>query len=158
MKNIDFETAFFNVIGHEGGYVNNPADPGGETNFGISKRAYPSEDIKGMTLDRARTLYFRDYWGPAGCEVVPQAIKPQLFDMAVNSGVKQAIKTLQRTVGETEDGIIGPKTLKAVHSMPPSQLVARFNAHRLILLTGLPTWSAFGKGWARRVAQNLLEA
>jgi lysozyme family protein len=152
-----FDAAFERLIGHEGGYVNHPSDPGGETKFGISRRAYPGENIAGMTLERAKQLYARDYWGPAGCEAVPPGIKFDLFDMAVNSGVRAAVKTLQRAAGETDDGILGPRTLQAVQSMRPDRLVARFNGHRLDLLASLPTWPTFGRGWARRIAANLME-
>jgi lysozyme family protein len=155
---MNYEEAFERLIGHEGGYVNDPRDPGGETKFGISRRAYPGEDIAGMTLERARQLYARDYWGPAGCDAVPPGIKFHLFDAAVNSGVTTAVRILQRAVGETADGIIGPRTLHAVQSMRPDRLVARFNGYRLELLASLPTWSTFGRGWARRIAANLKEA
>jgi lysozyme family protein len=155
---MDFDKAFEVLLGHEGGYVNHKADPGGETNFGISRRAYPGEDIKGMTLERAKTIYSRDYWGPAGCDAVPDGIKFDLFDMAVNAGVKSAVRCLQRAVGATADGVLGSETLQAVQSMPPARLLARFNGHRLAHLAGLPQWPAFGKGWARRIAANLMEA
>lgn len=153
---MDFDVAFERLIGHEGGYVNNPSDPGGETKFGISRRAYPSEMIRTLTLERAKELYLRDYWGPAGCDVVPDAVKFDLFDMAVNSGVSAAIKTLQRTVGVDDDGRLGPLTLQALSSMPVMRFVARFNGHRLLLISSLPTWPAFGRGWAGRVAKNLI--
>lgn len=152
---MDFNASFAALIGHEGGYTWHAADPGGETKYGISKRAYPSEDIKGMTLDRARVLYLHDYWAPAGCDVVPDGIKFDLFDMAVNAGVKAAVKCLQRASGETDDGVLGPRTIQAVQSMPAPRLSARFNGYRLEHLSGLPTWPAFGKGWARRIASNL---
>ena len=84
---MNFDAAFLKLLGHEGGYVNHKADPGGETNFGISKRSYPGEDIKGMTVERAKFIYHRDYWGPAGCDAVPDGLRFDLFDMAVNSGV-----------------------------------------------------------------------
>ena len=154
---MDFDTAFERLIGHEGGYVNDSQDLGGETKYGISKRAYPSEDIKGMTLDRAREIYARDYWGPAGCDAVPDGVKFDLFDMAVNSGVRQSIKTLQRAVGETADGVLGPLTLQAVQSMPAHRLVARFNGARLLFMTDLDNWRHHGRGWARRIALNLME-
>jgi len=157
-KTMNFDDAFEKLIGHEGGYVNNPADPGGETNYGISKRAYPAEDILGMTLARAKRLYARDYWGAAGCDAVPDGVKFDLFDTAVNSGVKTAVKLLQRAVGEVDDGVIGPRTLTAINSMPAPRLVARFNGTRLAYMTDLPTWPAFGKGWSRRIASNLMGA
>lgn len=153
---MNFMVAFEKLIGHEGGYVNHPSDPGGETNFGISKRSYPGEDIKGMTQARAMEIYCRDYWGPAGCDAVPPAVRFDLFDMAVNAGVKPAVRCLQRAVGEVQDGVIGPKTLMALNSTPTPSILARFNGARLEHLTNLPTWPAFGKGWARRIASNLL--
>lgn len=152
-----FDAAFERLIGHEGGYVNDPRDPGGETKYGISRRAYPGEDIAGMTLERAREIYRRDYWSPAGCDAVPDGIKFDLFDMAVNSGVKTAIRTLQRTVGTEPDGVLGPVTLQAVQSMNPVRFVARFNGHRLQFMSSLATWPAFGRGWANRIAKNLIE-
>lgn len=150
-----FDDAFERLIGHEGGYVNHPADPGGETKFGITKRSYPGEDIKGMTLSRAKQIYARDFWAPAGCDLVPAEIKFDLFDMAVNAGVKGAIKALQASVGETVDGVLGPRTLQAVQSANPTRLAARFNGFRLEHMASLNTWPAFGRGWARRVASNL---
>ena len=90
---MNFDTAFDKLIAHEGGYVDHPSDPGGATNFGISQRSYPGEDIRNMTLERAKLIYRRDFWGPAGCESVPEAIRVDLFDMAVNSGVSRAVKT-----------------------------------------------------------------
>ena len=155
---MNFDKAFERLIGHEGGYVNDPRDPGGETKFGISKRSYPAEDIKGLTLERAKAIYRRDFWGVAGCDAVPDAMKFDLFDMAVNSGPVTAIKTLQRSAGVTPDGLLGPITLQALNSTPAPRLVARFNGHRLDFMTDLKTWSVFGKGWAKRVASNLKEA
>lgn len=153
-----FDEAFERLIGHEGGYVNDSRDPGGETKYGISRGSYPGEDIAGMSLERAKAIYLRDFWGPAGCDAVPDGIKFDLFDTAVNSGVKAAVRMLQRAVRETEDGIIGPRTLQAVQSMPAPRLVARFNGARLEFMAGLSTWPAFGRGWARRIASNLMEA
>lgn len=155
---MDFNQAFKKLIGHEGGYVNDPEDPGGETNFGISKRSYPREDIPNMTLERAKEIYQRDFWWAAGCDAVPDAAKFDLFDMAVNSGVKPAICTLQNAVGAVPDGIIGARTLQALNGANPVRLNAHFNAHRLLFMTNLKNWEAHGKGWARRVAKNILEA
>lgn len=152
---MNFDSAFELLIGHEGGYVNNPADPGGETRFGISKRSYPGEDIKAMTLARAKTIYLRDFWAPAGCDGVPPAVRFDLFDMAVNSGVRAAIKCLQGAAGCPQDGVLGPKTLQAVGTLDGAKLVARFNGARLQFMTDLPAWASFGKGWARRIASNL---
>ena len=154
---MNFDAAFERLIGHEGGYVSHPADPGGETKYGITKRTYPGEDIAGMTLERAKTIYRRDFWGPAACDALPDMVRFDVFDMAVNSGVKAAVRMLQLCVGETADGIVGPKTLQAVQSMPAARLSARFNGRRLEFMAGLPTWPSFGRGWARRIAANLQE-
>jgi lysozyme family protein len=150
-----FDEAFELLLGHEGGYVNDLRDPGGETKFGISKRSYPGEDIANMTLGRAKAIYLRDYWGSAGCDAVHDGIKFDLFDMAVNSGVRAAVRCLQQAVGEHEDGVLGPRTLQAAQSMPPPRVAARFNAARLRFMADLPTWPTFGRGWARRIADNL---
>jgi lysozyme family protein len=155
---MNFDRAFDTLIGHEGGYVNHRADPGGETKFGISKRSYPGEDIQAMTIERAREIYARDFWGPAGCDAMPDVAKLQVFDTAVNSGVGTAIRLVQRAVGVTVDGELGPHTLQAIGSMPAARFIARFNAHRLEYMAGLQTWPSFGRGWARRIAANLMEA
>lgn len=155
---MNFDQAFERLIGHEGGYVNHPNDPGGETKYGISRRSYPGEDIAGLTLGRAKAIYLRDFWGAAGCDAVPDGVKFDLFDMAVNSGVRAAVKTLQMAVGETQDGILGPRTLQAAQSMPDARISARFNGARLGFMTSLPTWPTFGRGWARRIADNLMQA
>ncbi len=152
-----FDEAFQRLIGHEGGYVNHPADAGGETKYGISRRSYPGEDIKNMTLARAKQIYLRDFWGPAGCDAVPEKLRFDLFDMAVNSGVKAAVRTLQRAVGETPDGMLGPLTLQAIQSADQMRVAIRFNAQRLVFMASLSNWPAFGRGWANRIASNLME-
>ncbi|MFN4121258.1 glycoside hydrolase family 108 protein [Acidovorax sp.] len=150
-----FDTCFERLIGHEGGYVNHKNDPGGETNFGISKRSYPQEDIKGMTLERAKQIYKRDFWDKAKCGRLPKGVDFDVFDTAVNSGVLRATIFLQRAAGVIADGVIGPKTLEAVNSTPDAVIQARFNGERLSFMADLPTWPTFGRGWARRVAENL---
>lgn len=155
---MDFDQAFDVLIGHEGGYVNHPQDPGGETNFGISKRSYPNTDIKTLTRDGAKAIYKRDFWSPAHCDDLPESVRFDVFDTAVNSGVGQAIKLLQRSVGVVDDGRFGPVTLAAVKALNPASMVACYNGARLAMMTDLPTWSDFGKGWARRIADNLRRA
>lgn len=166
---MDFDHAFERLIGHEGLFQNDPRDRGnwtsGEcgkgkllgTKYGISAMIHPGESIEHMTLERAKEIYRRDYWGPAGCDAVPDCIKFDLFDMAVNSGKGAAVRTLQQACGEPEDGVLGPRTLQAVLSMPSFRLAARFNGARLLFLADLSTWPAFGRGWCRRVGKNLLE-
>jgi lysozyme family protein len=153
-----FDEAFEALIGHEGGYVNDPRDPGGETKFGISKRAYPSVDIRNLTLDGAKAIYRRDYWAPIGCDNLPAALRFHVFDAAVNSGLRQAVQFLQRAVGVAADGRLGPVTRAAVMAADPASLAARYSGARLQFMTELTTWPTFGKGWARRIASNLMKA
>lgn len=154
---MDFDQAFRRVIGHEGGYSNDPQDTGGETKYGISKRAYPHLNIASLTMDEAKAIYKRDYWGAAGCDAVPDILRFDLFDMAVNQGVKSAIRALQHAVGEHEDGILGPRTLQAIQSTPEHRMLFRFDAARLVAYTQADEtrWSRFGRGWVRRVALNM---
>jgi len=153
-----FDDAFKRLIGHEGDLSDDPNDPGGLTRYGISHRSYPNIDIKALTLDEAKSIYKRDYWNAVQMEHLPEGIRFDLFDMAVNSGVSQAVKTLQRAVGAGEDGKLGPVTIAAIRELSDAQVVARFNGARLLFMTNLMTWQHFGKGWARRIAANLLEA
>jgi lysozyme family protein len=150
-----FDEAFERVIGHEGGYVNDPRDPGGETNWGISKRAYPNVDIRNLSKDAAKEIYFRDYWQRARCNEYDGAIGFQLFDCAVNTGIGQAIRFLQRAAGVVDDGVVGVMTVAAIRSKNAAAICAKFNAERLEFYTRLSTWSVYGAGWARRVANNL---
>lgn len=152
---MNFDTAFALVIGHEGGYTPGKEDPGGETKFGISKRSYPGEDIPNLTLDRAKAIYAKDFWSVARCDELPELIRFDVFDTAVNSGVRTACKLLQRCVGVPEDGVIGQVTLTNAATLSPYQLLARYNGHRLKFMTDLEVWPEFSRGWARRVAGNL---
>ena len=93
-----FDTAMTAVLGYEGGYVNDPNDPGGETNWGISKRAYPNLDVKNLTRDGAIQIYRRDYWDALGCDRFPSVIAIALFDAAVNQGPVAAVRILQRAL------------------------------------------------------------
>lgn len=150
-----FTTAINRVLGNEGGYACNPADPGGETNWGISRRSYPRLDIKNLTREAAVELYHRDFWAPANLDALPLGLASQLLDFAVNSGTAVATRALQRAVGVADDGVIGPHTQQALAAAPVHDLVMRFLAERLIYLAGLKAWPSFGAGWARRIAQQL---
>lgn len=155
---MSFERAFDMVIGHEGGLVDNPADPGGLTKFGISQRAYPGEDIRNLTMARAQELYRHDYWNPIRGDQLPVPLAICLFDMAVNSGVSQAVRTLQKAIDVPIDGVLGPGTLGKALSLPTEILVAYMQAERLMYLVSLPTFTNFGRGWIRRVLSTAIEA
>lgn len=152
----NFDEAFEQVIGHEGGYVDNPNDPGGETKFGISKRSYPYENIRSMTLERAKEIYRADFWNKVRGDELPYPVAWNLFDGAVNSGVGNSIRWMQRAAKVADDGKIGPITIAAWTTMDPDVLAARYNGERLKFMASLSTWPVFGKGWARRIAGNLL--
>jgi lysozyme family protein len=154
---VNFDDAFTHLIGEEGGYVNNPKDPGGETKFGISKRQYPDVDIKNLTLDGAKAIYRRDYWDVIKGDEMPYAIAFETFDAAVNHGTDRATLLLQEALGVSQDGEIGTVTLATAQAIDPNHFRMRFSGARLFFYTLLPTWPAFGKGWVRRVAANLKE-
>lgn len=105
------------LLAREGGYVDHPSDPGGETNLGISKRSYPKEDIRAMTRERAGFLYHRDYWlAKNRCDKLPRCVALALFDFAVNAPAYQARKALQRVVAAKPDGVLGPKSLAKIRT------------------------------------------
>ena len=153
-----FARAFAIVIGHEGGFVDDPRDPGGATKYGISQRQYPDLDIRNLTLAQAQQLYFRDYWLPMRGDDLPEAIAIEVFDAAVNHGVRQAGRLMQRALRVADDGYIGPVTIAAARSVDPARFLARFNGERLMFYTDLATWPHHGRGWARRVASQLRRA
>lgn len=143
------------VLSHEGGYVNDPRDPGGETKWGISKRSYPQLDIKGLTRDDAKAIYERDFWQRVQGDKLPRPFAFQALDAAVNHGIGNAVRWMQRAAGVADDGHIGPATLAAVARAEPADLVLNFNAERLEFYARLQTFDTFGRGWTRRVAGNL---
>jgi lysozyme family protein len=150
-----FESTFDRLLGHEGGYVNDPTDPGGETNWGISKRSYPDVDIKNLTRDGAKAIYRRDFWDRLRADTLFDGVAYQLFDFAVNSGIETAVRYLQRAVGVADDGHWGPASAAAAAAMTESDTILRLNAERLDFMTRLKNWPNHGKGWARRIAGNL---
>lgn len=152
---MNFDLAFDRLIGHEGGYVNNPRDPGGETNWGISKRSYPHLNIRKLTREDARAIYRRDFWDRIKGDKLHDGVAFQVFDIAVNSGIETAVRMLQRAVQVADDGIWGPFSQRAADAMSESDTIMRLNAERLEFYSRLSTWPTFGKGWARRVVGNL---
>lgn len=156
---MNFDQAFDRLIGNEGGYSFNAADPGGETMWGVTARVARasgySGDMKALPRETAAAIYKARYWDTISAEVLPEVLRFEVFDAAVNSGVQQGVRWLQRAAGVTDDGILGPMTLAAVHGGDPMRLALAFNGERLDMMTSLPTWGSFGRGWARRIAGNL---
>lgn len=152
---MDFETAIERVLGHEGGYTLDPRDPGGETQWGISKRSYPGRDIKALTRDQAKALYEADFWRPVAATVADGALRFQLMDAAVNHGMGNAVRMLQRAAGAAADGHWGPVSRAALGRMDRHDAHLLFIAERLEFWCALARFDAFGRGWTRRAAQNL---
>lgn len=159
---MNFNTAFDRLMDHEGGYVNHPDDPGGETMWGITLRVARKNGYQGPMKDlpqsEAKRIAKAEYWDACKADELPAAVRFDVFDAAYNSGVSQAAKWLQRALGVADDGNIGPKTIAACLWMDPERLQARFNGHRLDFLNDLKTWPSFGRGWAQRIADNLKRA
>jgi len=152
---MDFDAACELTIGHEGNYVNDPKDPGGETKFGISKRTYPAEDIPNLTLSRAKFLYLRDTWGPCGASAVPGPLRFHLFDFAVNSGPRTAAIHLQRAVGAYPDGQIGSRTLSAINNYDLRETAVLLNTARWGFMTTLSNFEHNKNGWWKRIRKNI---
>lgn len=154
-----FEEAFDRLIGHEGGYVDNPLDPGGETNWGITKAVAIENgytgSMKKLTRGQAEIIYRKAYWLRARADEYDGAIAFQLFDASVNHGIGNGIRFLQRAVNVADDGYMGPVSVRAINAMAVSDVLMLFNAERLEFYTKLSTWPTFSKGWARRVVGNL---
>ena len=153
---MSFDKAVEMVLRHEGGYVNDPKDPGGETRFGISKRAYPDVDILHLTEDEAKAIYRRDYWDKLRTDEIPEPLAICLFDAAVNMGRDKAVRLLQRACGVAQDGVMGGNTIAAANRLPDA--VVRFSTERAIAYTGIRGFDTFGKGWLRRTFATALEA
>lgn len=164
---MNFDKAFELLIGHEGGYTTLRSDPGNwtggkvgvgvlkGTKYGIAANSYPNEDIKNLTLARAKQIYKRDYWDKVWGDRLPASLAFHVFDMAVNSGISRGVKLLQKTVGSAQDGIMGPATLRAAQAMDVNAAIMLYSANRLKFYTSLSTFGTFGKGWTNRVANNL---
>ncbi|MDQ7097402.1 MULTISPECIES: glycosyl hydrolase 108 family protein [unclassified Serratia (in: enterobacteria)] len=160
------------VLGKEGGYVNDPADKGGETKYGISDKrdgvadgmtdingdGKPDTRIKDLTIEQASQIYFRDYWYPAYCPDWPDGISLLVFDAAVQHGVKKSIFLLQEAVGfsgKAVDGIIGKNTRSAVLTADPEWLLARFLVYRARyyadIIKSNPSQGKYLNGWFNRL-------
>lgn len=153
------------ILRHEGGYVDHALDPGGATNLGITigtlKRLgididgdgdSDIADLRKLSVADATRVYKVEYWDKVSADKLPDGVDYAVADFAVNSGPSRAAKMLQRVVAAKEDGVIGPKTLEAVHAADPAKVVNTLCDARLAFLRSLPTWATFGRGWGSRVA------
>lgn len=152
---MDWLDAIDRVLSHEGGYVHDPRDAGGETKWGISKRSYPLLDIAALTRDEAKAIYRRDFWEPVCKHTDDAALRFQLLDAAVNHGHGNATRMLQRAIGVADDGLFGPISRAALSRMDPHDAHLLFMAERFEFWAKLASFDAFGRGWVKRGAQNL---
>lgn len=162
-----FDMALEHILRFEGGYVDHPLDPGGATNFGITRRTLanwrgvkpywklPKTEVKNLTKTEVRQIYRTKYWQPCGAHKLPPAIGLVVFDFAVHSGPKTAVKKLQQIIGTATDGIVGPLTLaavkRAIKRHGHQKLVNEYIAHRHGFLKSLRGYKTFGRGWRNRL-------
>lgn len=158
----DFDKAFDELMAVEGGYVDDPNDPGGETNWGISKRSYPELDIKNLTKDQARQIYETKYWIPYRCgELKSQELAEELFKAVVNMPGARAIGCFQAAIVECErrpaveiDSVIGDKTIAAANAIDPQMLQYAFELELIRYYASLKQFNLYGKGWVHRVMDS----
>ena len=161
-----FQRALAFVLSQEGGYSDNPRDPGGATNYGITLaslsnwrgRKAARRELQSLTRREVSDIYRRNYWQACKCDQLPPALALLMFDAAVNQGVGRAIKILQKSIAVRVDGRMGPVTLKAVRQRQTRRLLIEFAARRMRHYGLLPIFSVFGLGWSRRLMEALMEA
>lgn len=154
------------ILHHEGGYVNHPKDPGGETNLGVTKRVYEewggTKDMVDLLVEDVAPIYEKNYWGRTKCDDLPSGLDLCVFDFAVNAGPGRAAKYLQQIIGTTVDGGIGPNTLKAVYNyveeVGVQGMIEEYQSGRQSYYEQLSTFETFGRGWTRRVSETTEEA
>ena len=152
------------VLKSEGGWVNNPADPGGETNLGVTKRVWeqyvghPVTTMKNLTPADVAPMYEQKYWRPCYGEVLPRGLDFVVFSMGVNAGPGRSVKLLQSSIGCVPDGVIGPKTRELISASNCATLIAKFSESRREYYRALKTFPIFGKGWLTRVDREESEA
>ena len=160
----NFDCSFAFVLGSEGGFSDNPADPGGMTNLGVTKRSWEAfvghevseAEMSALTSKGVTDFYHQGYWDLADCDQMPAGVDYMLFDFAVNAGVKPAIKVMQKAVGAVPDGSIGIRTLAAISSCP--EPLNAFSDAKKEYYRSLKNFPIFGKGWLKRVDEVLVNA
>lgn len=158
----DFNLAIAVILKHEGGYVNDPKDPGGETKFGISKRSFPSIDIKNLTVDKAKDLYKVNYWEIVKGDLINhQLLATNIFDFAVNAGIVVSVKTIQKLVNVIPDGKMGTLSIAAINSRDGQDLNTKFSIERFEFYKRLcekkPDLLKFLIGWKIRCLSFIKE-
>jgi len=150
----NFDECLKMLLHHEGGYVNHPKDPGGETNLGVTKRVYEkwggTKDMKDLTVEDVAPIYKENYWNRCKCDDLESGVDWVVFDWAVNSGTGRSAKAIQKICGASQDGAIGPKTLALIKTQDTEYVIEEFGKIRQNFYESLKTFDTFGKGWTRR--------
>ena len=150
------------ILHHEGGYVDHPEDPGGETNLGVTKRVYEkwggTKDMKDLTVEDVAPIYKKEYWDRCKCDDLESGVDWAVFDWAVNSGTGRAAKAIQKICGAAQDGAIGPKTLALIGTQNTQYVIEEFGKIRQDFYESLKTFDTFGKGWTRRNKETTAKA
>jgi lysozyme family protein len=162
----NFDECLALLLSHEGGFVNHPKDPGGMTNLGVTKAVYDKyvghesteAEMRSLTPELVAPIYKNNYWDKAHCDDMPNGVDWAIFDWGVNSGMSRPVKALQRIVGVTADGGVGPYTLRAIGDKDPTELVEKMYEARQHFYESLSTFATFGKGWTRRNKETLEQA
>ena len=158
----NFDECLKMLLHHEGGYVNHPKDPGGETNLGVTKRVYEkwggTKDMKDLTVEDVAPIYKKEYWDKCRCDDLESGVDWVVFDWAVNSGTGRAAKAIQKICGAAQDGAIGPKTLALINTQNTEYVVEEFGKIRQDFYESLKTFDTFGKGWTRRNKETTAKA
>ena len=165
-----FDKSLAKLLVHEGGYSDHKRDPGGRTNLGVTQRVWedfsgkPANEavMRGLTVAKVAPLYRARYWNPLCCDQLPPALAHCVFDFGVNAGVSRSAKYLQKLVGASVDGQVGPATLRALQAMVTrdglASVVRGFQQSRRTYYRSLGTFDVFGRGWLRRVDSVETEA
>ena len=157
----NWPTSMALMLKSEGGFNNNPHDPGGMTNLGVTRRAWEAyvqrqvdeAEMRSLTPEIVAPLYKARYWNPCKCDELPLGIDYAVFDFAVNAGVSRASKTMQSALGTAADGVVGPATIGVAVNADPDHFLEKFSAAKEQFYRNLPTFEHFGKGWLRRVSE-----
>jgi len=162
MASKNYQKCLETILHHEGGYVNHPKDPGGETNLGVTKRVYEewggTKDMKDLVVEDVAPIYKKNYWDRVKGDDLPSGLDLCVFDFGVNAGTGRAAKYLQNLVGAGADGAIGPGTLGKVAAYVDEhgveETIKKYQEARQGYYERLSTFETFGRGWTRRVTET----
>ena len=159
---VNYDKCLETILHHEGGYVNHPKDPGGETNLGVTKKVYQehggTKDMKDLLVEDVAPIYKKGYWDKIKGDELPGGLDLCVFDFGVNAGPGRAAKFLQQMIGTVVDGGIGPNTLakleEYIRENGEHEAVKKYQEMRQKYYESLSTFATFGKGWTRRVEET----